>query len=93
MLIILIQTMLLFLFILGFVFFFFFWLCRRVCGILVPQSGESTPLAGKTQSPNHWTAKEVPKQCYNIYTEQCFVLEETFRIKDFDSICTCKRVY
>ena len=31
------------------------------CGILVPQPGiEPRPLAGKTQSPNHWNIREFP---------------------------------
>ena len=41
----------------------FVWLSQRVYGLLVPQLGESTSLAGKTQSPNHQPAKEVPRQC------------------------------
>ena len=41
-------------------FFFFFW--PRCCGILVPQLGiEPRPSAVRVQSPNHWTAREFPK--------------------------------
>ena len=41
--------------------FFFFWPHRAACGILVPQPGiEPRPLAVEAQSPNHWTAGEVP---------------------------------
>ena len=44
--------------------FFSFWLCCEACGILVPQSGiEPMPLAMEAQSPNHWTARELPVVC------------------------------
>ena len=48
--------------------FFFFWLLPAAYGILVPQPGmEPGPSAVKTQSPNHWTAREVPHPClYNL---------------------------
>ena len=38
-----------------------FWQHRKACGILVPQPGmEPVPPAAEAQSPNHWTAREVP---------------------------------
>ena len=48
-------------------FFFLFWPHLPVCGILFPQPGiEPRPLAVKTQSPNHWTAREFPLQLFLI---------------------------
>ena len=39
----------------------FFWLLCTACGILVPQPGiEPETSAVKAQSPNHWTAREIP---------------------------------
>ena len=36
-------------------------LCYTACGILVPQPGMNhAPLVVEVQSPNHWTAWEVP---------------------------------
>ena len=41
--------------------FFFFWAHLLAYRILVPQSGtERGPLAVRAQTPNHWTAKELP---------------------------------
>ena len=38
---------------------YFFWLHYQACGIFVPPPGiEPGPLAVKTPSPNHWTARE-----------------------------------
>lgn len=43
-----------------FCLFGFFWR-SRAHGILVPNQGvEPVPLAMEVQSPNHWTAREVP---------------------------------
>ena len=43
-------------------YFLFFCPRHAAYGILVPRPGiESGPLAVKVQSPNHWTAREVPK--------------------------------
>ena len=40
----------------------FFWLCYVTCGILVPPPGiEPGPSVVKAQSPNHWTAREFPR--------------------------------
>ena len=45
-----------------FIFFFFFWPCRVACGILVPWPGiKPVPPAVEVWSPNHWTAREVPR--------------------------------
>ena len=46
-----------------FVFLFVcFWPHCAACGILSPRPGiEPTPSAVKTQSPNHWTAREFPQ--------------------------------
>ena len=42
-------------------FFIFFDLCRMAYGILVPQSGmEPIPPTVEAQSPNYWTARELP---------------------------------
>ena len=42
------------------IIFFSSWPCRAACGILVPGPGiEPVPSAVKTQSPNHWTAREL----------------------------------
>ena len=45
----------------------FFW-ATLACGILVPQPGiEPVPRAVEAPSPNHWTAREVPKtQCFLV---------------------------
>ena len=44
------------------IFFILFWQCRRACGILVSWSEiKAAPPALEVQSPNHWTAREVPK--------------------------------
>ena len=41
----------------------FFWPRCVACGILVPRPGiEPLPPALGAQSPNHWTAREVPKE-------------------------------
>ena len=51
----------LFEFLLHFGFSFLFWPYHTACGILVPQPGiEPAPPAVEAQSPNHWTAREVP---------------------------------
>ena len=45
----------------NFYFLFIFWPCHASCGILVPQPGiEPGPSAMKVQSPNRWTARELP---------------------------------
>ena len=45
----------------GFVLFFF-WPQHVACRILVPQPGiEPMPPAMEAWSPNHWTAREVPR--------------------------------
>ena len=42
-------------------FFFGGGLCHMTCRILVPQPGiELLPPAVEAQSPNHWTARELP---------------------------------
>ena len=42
-----------------------------ICGILVPWPGTETgPLAVKVQSPNHWTAKELPPSAKTIFCLQ-----------------------
>ena len=42
-------------------FSFFFFLHRAACRILVPRPGmEPTPPAVEAQSPNYWTARQVP---------------------------------
>ena len=39
---------------------------HRVCGTLVSRSGiEPKPTSVKAQSPNHWTAREVPAMTLN----------------------------
>ena len=49
-----------FCFVLSFVFVFF-WPPRAAHGMLVPRPGiELVPPAVEAQSPNHWTAREVP---------------------------------
>ena len=48
-----------------FFIFFFFLPHHTACGILVPQPGtEPRSSAVKAQSPNHWTTREFPTQCY-----------------------------
>ena len=38
---------------------------HTTCGILVPQPGiEPAPTAVKAPSPNHWTAREFPKNIH-----------------------------
>ena len=50
-----------YIFALLFSFLVFFWLRHVACGILVPQPGiEPVPPAAEAQSPNRWTAREVP---------------------------------
>ena len=45
--------------------YLFIWPSHVACGISVLFSGiEPRPLAVKVQSPNHWTAREVPKIDY-----------------------------
>ena len=49
--------------------FTFFWLCHAVYGVLVPWLGiEPRPLALRAWNPNHWNAREVPKEnlIYNL---------------------------
>ena len=47
---------------------FFSWLCPAACGILVPRPGvEPGPYAARMGSPNHWTAREVPRQVFSAY--------------------------
>ena len=44
-----------------FYFIIFGHAARLACGILVPRPGiETVPPAVEVQSPNHWTAREVP---------------------------------
>ena len=44
-----------------FIFYFCFWPHCVARGILLPRPGiEPGPSAVKAQSPNHWTAREVP---------------------------------
>ena len=44
-----------------FSFFFLFWPQQEACRILAPQPGiKPVPPAVEAQSPNHWTAREVP---------------------------------
>ena len=44
---------------------FLFWTHRTACGILVPQPGvEPRLLAVKPQSPNHWPAREFPRDVF-----------------------------
>ena len=46
-------------------FLSFFWPRHVACGSLVPQAGiEPWPWAVAARSPNHWTAREVPKMCF-----------------------------
>ena len=41
---------------------YFFWPCCVACGIFIPWPGvEPTRPTTATQSPNHWTAREVPE--------------------------------
>ena len=48
-----------------FFFFFSLWPRYMVCGILVPWQGiEPVPPAVEAQSPNHWTAREVPANSF-----------------------------
>ena len=50
---------------------FFFWPCEA-CGILVPQPGiEPRLLALEAQSPNHWTAREVPVSAWDFDASVC----------------------
>ena len=46
----------------GMCLLFYFWLHHTTCGILIPQPGiKPVSPALEAQSPNHWTAKEVPQ--------------------------------
>ena len=48
-------------------FYVLFWLSRMACGILVPPPGiEARALAVRAQSPNHWTARELPVHCFRL---------------------------
>ena len=45
--------------------FFLFWPQQAACRILVPQPMiEPVPPAIEAQSPNHWTAREVPVRLF-----------------------------
>ena len=47
-----------------FVVFFFFLVVLQGSWILVPRPGtEPVPPALEAQSPDHWTAREVPRRC------------------------------
>ena len=44
-----------------FIYYYFLLHCMA-CRILIPAAGiEPGPLAGKVQSPNHWTVREFPE--------------------------------
>ena len=44
---------------------FIYWLCFVAYEILVPQPGmKAGPSAVRAQSPNHWTARELPYFSY-----------------------------
>ena len=46
----------------------FFWLLSAACGISVPQPGIELKLAVvEAQSPNHWTARELPALIYVFF--------------------------
>ena len=45
-------------------FYLLFWPYCVACRILVPRPGtEPRPVAVKAPSPNHWTAREIPRNC------------------------------
>ena len=45
-------------------FYLLFWPYCVACRILVPRPGtEPRPMAVKAPSPNHWTAREIPRNC------------------------------
>ena len=47
---------------------FFFWPHHTPCEILMPRPGiETGALAVGVPSPNHWTAKEFPRQVFRAY--------------------------
>ena len=47
---------------------FFFWPHHAACGILVPGPGvEPGPSSVRAQSPNHWTAREVPHSFFFFF--------------------------
>ena len=49
-----------------FKFLFYFWSHCMAWGILVPRPGiEPMPPAVEVQSPNHWTAREVPMHSFS----------------------------
>ena len=53
-------------------FLFLIWLCHDSYKILAPRPGiEPTPSAVKVQSPNHWTAREVPKVFLLFLKSKC----------------------
>ena len=48
--------------------FFFFWPHHAACGVLVPRPGiEPRHPAVETQSLNHWTAREVPRENFFMF--------------------------
>ena len=50
-------------------FFFFFWPLCVACEILVPQPAIEPMLSAlEMQSPNHWTAKEVPHNSLYVFS-------------------------
>ena len=51
-----------------YVFILFFWLLSAACGISVPQPGIELKLpVVEAQSPNHWTARELPVLIYVFF--------------------------
>ena len=52
----------------GLLFFFFLATSQDPCEILMPQPGiEPGTLAVRVPNPNHWTAKEFPRQVFSAY--------------------------
>ena len=59
--------------------FFHFWLCHKAYGILVPWPEiEPTPPALEAQSPNHWTAREVPTYLFDTWLMYHHFLQKIF---------------
>ena len=58
--------------------FLFFWLLCKACGILIPDQGSNPcPPTVEAQSPNHWTAREVPVFLYLISDYSLVVYRST----------------
>jgi len=58
---------------------FFVWPRRKGCGILLPNQGLNWAMTVKVSSPNHWAAREFPKQ-----PSFCFSINKLQRKKDIE---------